>query len=385
MRLTLCAAAILVAGLLPAPAARAEVATCAPVFSHEELATNLSWDTDWVPSGEKIQVRFTMSAKAGVKVSMPTVASLQRGGSLSFKGQDGQGELTMGMWSGMTAKFRIVDLDFYGIKLNHEGDLPIPSSWLNKVNNIIEDKATFTPLVLPGASPRPVKVDLTSPKLTIFTLSYPVFTIGIASVTVKVPVALEAILKCDFKGSKVQTTPAGASQPIEHTSEGQAVPWPGSSSLTQTGSSVYLGDRTLSVVLKLYPSIEVKAEGKILGLSKSQTWKVAEFDLTWTALTTSDTWTFKPQPLSFTFSAPPTSDSGAPLPPGDAGGWPATPDGSTPSPRDGGPASTGDGRAGPPSGEVSSGCCSVTLGPPPPLAIIAVVLAGLFLRVRRRR
>jgi hypothetical protein len=386
MRTLLTASAILIAILVPA-AARADTATCDPVFSHEELATNLSWDTDWVPAGEKVQVRFTMSAKAGVSVAMPTVASLERGGSLTFKGKAGQGELKMGMWSGMTAKFRFTDLDFYGIKLSHEGDLPIPSSWLNKVNNIIEDKAAFTPLVLAGASPRPVKVDLHSPKLTIFTLSYPVFTIGIASITVKVPVALEAILKCDFQGTKVKTTPTGASQVLEHTGEGQAVPWPGSSSLTQSGSSVYLGDRTLSVVLKLYPSIEVKAEGKILGLSKSQTWKVAEFELSWTALTSTDTWTFKPQPLAFSFSAPPLSDAGTPLPLGDAGGWPPASDAGTPPPASDGGARPGSGDARPvsPGGEISSGCCSVALGPPPALAIVGVIFLGLLLRSRRRR
>lgn len=53
------------------------------------------------------------------------------------------------------------------------------------MNNIIEDKAAFTPIVLPGASPRPVKVDLHSPTLTIFTLSYPVFSPGVGGETTR--------------------------------------------------------------------------------------------------------------------------------------------------------------------------------------------------------
>jgi MYXO-CTERM domain-containing protein len=364
--------------VLWSPRATADVATCSPVFAHEENATNLNWDTDWQPSGQSIQVRFTMSAKAGISASLPSKASLQRGGSLTYQGIQDQGQLKMGIWSGMTAKFRLQNLDFSGITINYEGNLPIPASWLNKVNNIIEDKASFTPLVLPGATTRPIKASLHSPKTTLFTLEYPVFTIGIASVTVKVPVALEAILNCDFQGDKVRTTPEGASQPVEHTTEGQAAPWPASASLTQKGSAVYIGDRKLSIVIKLYPSVQVKAEASILGVGKSKTWDVAEFELSWTALTDTQTWTFDPQALLFTFTAPLT-EAGLPIPQGDA---------TTGS--DSGPASDGsrpasDGARPPTTGGATGGCCAVSGdGPLPPLAIGLALLAGLLVRRRRR-
>lgn len=55
-------------------------------FAHEENLTDLIWDTDWVPQGEKIQVRLIFTAKAGIHATLPADAELTAPGRCATSG-----------------------------------------------------------------------------------------------------------------------------------------------------------------------------------------------------------------------------------------------------------------------------------------------------------
>ena len=300
-------------------------------FSHEENFTDLKWDTGWVPSSEKIQVRLIFTAKAGVRAKLPVEGKLDRPGALTYVGLKDQGELKMGLWTHLTARYKISNLSWEGISLDHEGDLPVPSSFHNKLNNIIEDKAAFTPLLLPGATPRPIDVEMAPPKYTLLTLEVPVITIGIAKVTVRVPIKVQPILQCQLRGERVETVPKSApQQTLVHDAEGKSVPWPHDQNLKQEGEATYKAKRTFALILAVYPEIHVKAKAKIGPFEESENWKVAEFELKQKLADTSDHWTFAPQSLSWDFPPPP--------PGSDAGVVPPRPDGAVAPGKDGGTA-----------------------------------------------
>jgi len=365
--------------LLAASVANAQTSTCEVPFLAEDNLTDLTWDTDWVPKGEKIQVRLIFTAKAGISASLPSTATLDRSGPLGYAGKQGAGELKMGLWTHLDAKYRLTDLSWEGIKLDHEGTLPVPKSFHDTVNNIIEDKASFTPLILEGAPERPVKVSLSTPKKTLLTLTVVSVSIGIAKVTVTVPLKVKAILNCDLEGTRVESTPEGASAPLLHTAEGQSVSWPQSGALEVKGKAVYVGKRKLGIDLVLYPSIKVEAKAKIGGLfEEKKTWDVIEFEESMTLYDQSSSWTFPPQPLLFSFPPVPGSDGGGPTPVDEAGVHLPRGDGGKVSPptEAGGPGATG--------GTTSGGCCRVG-GDSPSLQASTLLLLLLVLGVAWRR
>ncbi len=341
----------------PSVALAGPTETATATFAHEDNLTDLKWDTGWVPSGEKIQVKLVFTAKAGVHATLPVNAELERPGALTYSGAQDAGELKMGLWTHLTARYRIKDLKWKGISLDHEGDLPVPSSFHNKLNNIIEDKDRFTPLLLPGATPRPIDVELAPAKYTLLTLEVPVISISIAKVSVKVPIKVQPVLQCQLRGERVETVPDHApQQTLVHDSEGKSVPWPHDQNLQQAAQATYYAKRTLAVILRVYPEVHVQAKAKIGPFEESETWKVAEFELKQKLADTSSDWTFAAQALSWTFPAPP--------PGSDAGVIPPTPDGGTPprvdsgSPAGDGGGIGGDGGSGQTNGTQINGGCS---------------------------
>lgn len=377
---------LLILALAPARVAAAP-ASCAAPFSHEENLTDLLWDTDWVPKNEKIQVRLIFTAKAGIHASLPADAQLERPGALSYAGRQGQGELSMGLFSFLVARYRITDLSWQGISLDHEGDLPVPASFHNTLNNIYGDKASFTPLILPGATPRPVEVSLSGPKATLLTLSISVINIGIAKVSIKVPIAVQPILYCKLAGQRIDTLPNGATtSPLVHDSEGKAVSWPHDAALTQTGSATYHAQRELQIDLAVYPSIEVQAKAKIGPFEEKKTWTVAEFELTQKLASLTGDWTFDAVPLSWTFAPEVTPGDGGTTQ--DGGVLPPKGDGAI-EPGPGNDATTlGDGDPQNPAQGVTlqGGCCGVagahsSFGD----GLLYGLLALLFWGLRRRR
>ncbi|MCK5797090.1 MAG: hypothetical protein KAI47_07905 [Deltaproteobacteria bacterium] len=393
--------ATLVSSVLPVHAAP----QVSPVtFAHEENLTNLKWDTGWVPKGEKIQVHLVFTGKAGVHATLPADAELDRPGALRYVGQKDQGELKMGLWTNLVARYRIQGLSWQGISLDHEGDLPVPSSFLNKVNNIYEDKGSFTPLILPGASPRPVDVKLEGPKITLLTLNVAGISVSIVKLQIAVPIKVQPILQCKLSGLRVETTPQSApGQTLVHDATGKAVTWPHDANLHQEGQATYKAKRTLAIILGIYPSIVLKAEAKIGFIKESHKWTIAEFELKQKLTDTTSDWTFAPETVAWDFPAPVlppdaavvSPDAAIPPPGVEAGIEPPGPkdgaiadDSGASSKGDSGGVALGDGEAPGPS-QISGGCCA--LAPTraeswvtPALGLIFVAL-GLAWRRRRRR
>jgi hypothetical protein len=385
------AAALLGVFLSPSPALAGPTETASATFNHEENLTDLKWDTGWVPSGEKIQVKLVFTVKAGVHATLPVDATLERPGALTYSGAKDAAELKMGLWTHLSARYRIQNLKWEGISLDNEGDLPVPSSFHNKLNNIIEDKDQFTPLLLPGATPRPIDVELAPPKFTLLTLEVPVISIGIAKVSVKVPIKVQPILQCQLRGERVETVPGHApQQTLVHDSEGKSVPWPHDQSLQQQGQATYHAKRTLAVILGVYPEIQVKAKAKIGPFEESETWDVAEFELKQKLFDTSANWTLAPQPLSWTFPKPPPgSDAGTIEPPNPDSGSGVDHDGGvTPPAGDGAVTAQGDGGSGPGAGpaQISGGCRLVSgrgLDSMPVWLLVGLLLVGATRRHKR--
>ena len=331
--------------LLCSAPAWAETATCPVTFAHEEKAfKDLVWDSGWLPKNEDIQIRFKATAKGGINVDMPSTASLVRGPpahQLSFAGAQNGGLFKMGLETTFKAYIKI-NKKVGSVKIKYDGELPLPGK-LKDLNKVIGDQTNFTPLVLPGAAVRPVKVALTSPKYHIITIDTPLqVDVKVASVKVRVPIYMQTALKCDFKGKQIVTTPQGSSATVTNAAEGLPAAWADDTKLTQQGSAVYYGERELHLELSLLPEIEVKAKVDIGVYKDSKTWKVAEFKVSTDLVKDKKDWTFSAQPLAFTFTGTgpdPLSDGYVPPLPNDAGVYP---DG-YPAPTDGTPPIAGDG------------------------------------------
>lgn len=391
------AIAALLAATLASPAALAETSTHDVTFVHEEKAfKDLVWDSGWLPKNEDIQVRFKASMTGGIDVSMPTAAALTYGATthgLTYTGKTDQGVFKMGLNTSFKAYIKI-DKKVGSVKIKYDGELPLPGS-LKDLNKSIGDQASFTPLALPGAPKRPIKVALKSPKYHIITINTPLkIDTKVASVQVKVPIYLQTNLNCEFKGKSIQTKPATSVVVVYHTAAAQTSYWPADGKLTQSGDAYYSGERELAVELVIMPEIEVKAKVDLGVWKDSKTWKVAEFKIATDLVKDKKDWNFKSQPVSFSFTGPdPLGDSAVPLP-DEAGVYP---DGAVPLPSEAGPdpdgAVSSDGSGGTldagedETGQVEGGCnCDTSASGAPGLPVVFLLLgiALLICGYRRR-
>ncbi len=388
------AAAVLVSLLCAAPA-KAETSTCDVTFAHEEKAfKDLVWDSGWVPKKEDIQVRFKASMTGGINVEMPASAALTHGATshgLTYTGKTDKGLFKMGLDTSFKAYIKI-DKKIGSVKIKYDGELPLPGK-LKSLNKSIGDQASFTPLALPGAPKRPIKVALKSQKYHIITIDTPLqLDIKVASVKVKVPIHMQVNLNCELKGKSIQTKPATSPLTIYHTAAAQTSYWPADGKLTQKGDAYYFGERELAVELVIYPSIEVKGKADLGFWKDSKTWKVAEFKISTDLVKDKKDWDFKSQPVTFSFTGPdPLSDGAVPVP-NEAGVYP---DGAVPVPNEAGVYPDGSSAAGDSGGGVDSGeesgyvegaCnCDTSAGGAPSLPLVFLVLgAALMVGCRRR-
>ncbi len=374
--------------------ARAETSTYDVTFAHEEKAfKDLVWDSGWLPKNEDIQVRFKASMKGGINVDMPTSSALTYSTTahgLTYTGKTDKGLFKMGLETSFKAYIKI-DKKIGSVKIKYDGELPLPGK-LKSLNKIIGDQASFTPLALPGAPKRPIKVSLKSPKYHIVTIDTPLqLDIKVASAKVRVPIHLQVNLNCEFKGKSIQTKPTGASFVVNHTASAQTSYWPADGKLKQTGDATYHGERELAVELVIYPSIEVKAKADLGVWKDSKTWKVAEFKISTDLVKDKKSWDFSSQPVSFSFTGPdPLTDGSTPLP-GEAGVYP---DSGVPLPNEAGvypdsaitPSGDGGSNAEDGDGHVEGACsCDAGLARAPTLPLIFLLLGVVLLLGARRR
>ena len=390
------ALALLLAATLVCSAALAETSTCDVTFVHEEKAfKDLVWDSGWLPKNEDIQVRFKASMTGGIDVSMPTAAALTYGATthgLTYTGKTDQGVFKMGLNTSFKAYIKI-DKKVGSVKIKYDGELPLPGK-LKNLTKSIGDQASFTPLALPGAPKRPIKVALKSPKYHIITINTPLkLDVKVASVQVKVPIYLQTNLNCEFKGKSIQTKPAAGGVTINHTAAAQSASWLADGKLTQKGDAYYFGERQLAVELLIMPEIEVKAKVDLGVWKDSKTWKVAEFKISTDLVKDKKDWDFKSQPVTFSFTGPDPLGDGAAPQPNEAGVYP---DGAAPLPNEAGvypdgfgPANDGSGADGSDDelGQMEGACnCDTSGGGAPglPLTFLLLGVALVLCGCRRR-
>jgi hypothetical protein len=268
-------------------------ATVPVTFAHQEKPFDgFGVDTGWQPSSSPVQIRFTTSAASNAEATLPGKATLQRASqlTLSYAGDPSAGKLKMDIGFQISGQLKI---DAAGVKW--QGNLP----FVPQFDFRFTDEKTFTPFVLPGATPRPIHAEATKAKQQLFYVPIPGLSIclwsGFGCAGGVVAVKAGGTLAMDFSGVELDTS-LGGGPTLKLTAEGQTVTTPDLGKNPQAASATYKATVKFSGTITLYPTISITTP--IPGLS----WDVAEFPIPIDLSTFGPldyTWDFAAQSLSF--------------------------------------------------------------------------------------
>ncbi|MCS6797576.1 MAG: hypothetical protein NZ898_03435 [Myxococcota bacterium] len=127
-------------------------------FEWSEAAfEGIDLDTGWVPPDGAIQLRFGLRAAGRTRIAMGTTGALWWPAPIeaSLVGRRGGGRLEIDYGLEITARLRF-DVEVAGSRYRWEGDIPLPGGIPRDL--AASASGTFDPLLLPGASDRPVEV-----------------------------------------------------------------------------------------------------------------------------------------------------------------------------------------------------------------------------------
>jgi hypothetical protein len=262
-------------------------------FAHQEKPFDgFGVDTGWQPASSPVQIRFTTSAASDAEATLPGKATLQRATqlTLSYAGDASAGKLKMDIGFQVGGELKI---DAVGVKW--QGKLP----FVPQFDFRFTDEKSFTPFVLPGATPRPIHAEATKAKQQLFYVPIPGLSIclwgSIGCAGGVVVVKAGGTLAADFSGLELDTALTGGST-LKLTADKQTVTTPDLGKNPQPASATYKASVKFSGTITLYPTITITTP--IPGLQ----WDVAEFPIPIDLSTFGPldyTWDFAAQSLSF--------------------------------------------------------------------------------------
>jgi hypothetical protein len=176
----------------------------APADWHYRVALfdDVDFDTGFVPAGSPLQLRFGIAIGGSTEVDLggDVVTAWPPALNVAVPGRPGSGRLAINYGFEIVAQLRY-DLDIAGIRYTNTVDIPIPF--------IPEDlrlagEVAFDPFVLPGADPRPVRIDDSTEPIRVVSLDVVDFIVDVPGVGGGFLVSAEAALETGYQTDRIQ-------------------------------------------------------------------------------------------------------------------------------------------------------------------------------------
>ena len=180
-------------------------------FTHtEEAFEDISWDSGWFPSDSDFQLKVVAKLDGTTTVDMggDAVTEWPTALDVSVPGRDDAGLLKLDYQPSLEGQWQVnleLDLGVTTLNIDETGTVPLPVGPLSVLT--LDGETTFTPFVLPGATPRPVTLnDVIGP--AVVPIDVVEFTVGGQDISVSIELTAAVEMTVDYQSNDIAVLPS---------------------------------------------------------------------------------------------------------------------------------------------------------------------------------